>query len=399
MTENSNDNSLNGRSTSERTSPPTSSSSSLSSSHHENLHEANNQRTKDKGLITTPFNHFENYFQMKSKSSVNTFENDVDTQHHDGTNSSFSIDTGNKGEGEVESQYNHFTAPFKSMMTAQGRDATTIPSSTSSSSSSSSTITNYERSKTFDRFANIFMERMGEVMSSGKLSQAWRRSCEGGGDGAHNGSSSYALERDMVKPHITPIVWGSSCVLVTLFSMRCGRWYQQQQLRSLWRTSSGGTMTGVSTTTTSTMRQRHPSLLDDVRVSGMKSRQNNFNNTGSGTTSGGSTIIDMTIPVDISLSLLFGISTTIFLSDKQRLLHDFAHAPLVEGRSVLAEELCMPFQKEIMENNKDDDATITSSEELFQHDENLGDFDSLRAIRDFVIHCHMREKRIQRDNQ
>jgi hypothetical protein len=59
----------------------------------------------------------------------------------------------------------------------------------------------------------------------------------------------------------------------------------------------------------------------------------------------------------------------------------------------------MPFQKEIMENNKDDDATITSSEVLFEHDENLGDFDSLRAIRDFVIHCHMRERRIQRDNQ
>ena len=395
MTEN---NSLNGRSTSETTSPPASSSSPLSSSHHENLHEANNQRTKDKGLITTPFNHFENYCQMKSKSSVNTFENDVDTQHHDGTNSSFSIDTGTKGDGEVESQYNHFTAPFKSMI-SQGRDETTIPSSTSSSSSSSSsssTFTNYERSKTFDRFANIFMGRMGEVMSSGKLSQAWGRS--EGGDGAHDGSSNYALERDMVKPHITPIVWGSSCVLVTLFSMRCGRWYQQQQLRSLWRTS-GGTMTGVSTATTSTMRQRHPSLLDDVRVSGMKSRQNNFNNTGSGTTSGESTIIDMTIPVDISLSLLFGISTTIFLSDKQRLLHDFAHAPLLEGRSVLAEELCMPFQKEIMESNTNDDATTTSSEELFQHDENLGDFDSLRAIRDFVIHCHMREKRIQRDNQ
>ncbi|KAL3760653.1 hypothetical protein ACHAWU_002163 [Discostella pseudostelligera] len=389
MTENGSDTSGRVGGTNERAAPPTSSSSFPSQ--HDSDDAANDQTTRSSKSkrLTTPFNHFENYFQIKSKANDNN-SNDVDTMSQDETTSSTTHTSRNEGEEDaVANQYNHFTAPFKSnnvmMTTNSSRDAPLL-------SSLSSPFTDYERSQTLDRFAKIFMERMGKAMSSGKLTQAWGR-----GEGADD-DGAYALERDMVKPHITPIVWGSSCVLLTLFSMRCGRWYQQQQLRSLWKRSTG-TMNNAdatnSATMSTTMRQRHPSLLEDVRQSGMNSRNPNFNNSSSGSSSGGG--IDMTVPVDISLSLLFGISTTIFLLDKHRLLHDFAHAPLLEGRSVLTEELCVPFQKEVMANITTvvDDKDATKASDDLWHDENLGEFDSLRAIRDFVVHCHMRERTIE----
>ena len=387
MTENGTDTSGPVGGTSKRTAPPSSSSSSSSFPlQHESDDAANNQTMRSSKRLTTPFNHFENYFQIKSRTNVNN-SNDADTLSQDET-TSFTTHTSRKEleADEVSNQYNHFTAPFKSnnVLITTSRDAPLL-------SSPSSPFTDYERSQTLDRFAKIFMERMGEAMSSGKLIQAWGRGEGDDGDGA------YSLERDMVKPHITPIVWGSSCVLLTLFSMRCGRWYQQQQLRSLWKRS--GTMKNADAAATASMsttiRQRHPSLLEDVRQSGINSRHPNFNNSGINSRSGG---IDMTVPVDISLSLLFGISTTIFLTDKHRLLHDFAHAPLLEGRSVLAEELCLPFQKEMMANitTVGDDDAAKASDDLW-HDENLGEFDSLRAIRDFVTHCHLRERRIEKN--
>ena len=96
-------------------------------------------------------------------------------------------------------------------------------------------------------------------------------------------------------------------------------------------------------------------------------------------------------------------------------MKDFAHAPLLEGKSVLAEELCVPFSKEMKnindgmytytkynDPNSSKDGTTVEQRQVVPYselwkDENLGEFDSLRAIRDFVYNCHEREKRDQKE--
>lgn len=115
-----------------------------------------------------------------------------------------------------------------------------------------------------------------------------------------------------------------------------------------------------------------------------------------------------TLPVDMALSMLVGISTTVFLTSPSNLMADLSRAPLLEGRSALAEELCAPFAQEVERvnaayhtytpydaNNDGADAPAqrraVSYSELWR-DENLGDFDGLRAVRDFVCNCRARER-------
>ena len=74
-------------------------------------------------------------------------------------------------------------------------------------------------------------------MSSGKLSKAWgqQQPLTRGGHGqcvTHNNNHNdddddYASEQRWLMPHLTPLVWGGTCMAVTLFSLRFGRWYQQ----------------------------------------------------------------------------------------------------------------------------------------------------------------------------
>ena len=88
-------------------------------------------------------------------------------------------------------------------------------------------------------------------------------------------------------------------------------------------------------------------------------------------------------------------------------MKDFSNAPLLEGKSVLSDELCGPFRREMdklngmyhtyktynttnSNNGSSSQKQVISYKELWR-DENLGDFESLRAIRSFVDNCHMRE--------
>ena len=115
--------------------------------------------------------------------------------------------------------------------------------------------------------------------------------------------------------------------------------------------------------------------------------------------------------------MLTTISTTIFLTRPHYLMRDFAKSPIVEGKSVLAEELCRPFSEEMKninsraytytpyynDGNKDgknarQQRRVVPYSELWK-DENLGEFDSLRAIRDFVVNCHERERRAKEEEQ
>ena len=87
------------------------------------------------------------------------------------------------------------------------------------------------------------------------------------------------------------------------------------------------------------------------------------------------------------------------------LMKDASDAPLLEGKSILAEELCVPFGMEMESVNRTPhvyaaggDGVDGVSQKLVApysdlwKDENLQDFDSLRAVRDFVVSCREREK-------
>jgi hypothetical protein len=115
-----------------------------------------------------------------------------------------------------------------------------------------------------------------------------------------------------------------------------------------------------------------------------------------------------TLPVDLAISLLVGISTSIFLTRPEDLLQDVSKAPLLQGKSVLREELCPPFIREMEQinrgyhtytpSNADEKKQIVSFQDLWK-DENIGDFATLKAIRDFVANCHRAENEDKDEEQ
>jgi len=271
---------------------------------------------------------------------------------------------------------------------------------------STSVFSNLERSQTVDRFVTICTNRLGGAMSSGKLSKAWKNS-QGGGfpwfltdyslesnnilQSDHINSDDYAAERNMIQPHLTPLIWGSGCMVITFFSFRMGRWYQGSRYTSktlgssVNKTSSRGATHNIKSLQDALRAQRNPNNpFDHSKEKAMASLS--------------------TLPVDAALSILCGISTTLFLMTPGILMKDLSNSPLLEGRSVLVEELCLPLREE-MENMKqasyityDTNASNDVSErnvlpysEIWK-DENLQDFYSLRALRDFVTNCREREE-------
>jgi hypothetical protein len=86
------------------------------------------------------------------------------------------------------------------------------------------------------------------------------------------------------------------------------------------------------------------------------------------------------IPADIFLSMIVGVSSALFLSDEEKIKDDLAQMPLIQGRSLVSEELCTDFIKEY---EKVLPQLWTSNEAK----ENT----SMQAIRCFVTNCQKRQ--------
>ena len=315
--------------------------------------------------------------------------------------------------------WKHFLAPLTPQPKNETETSPPTAQQTKHQPSSAATgppiFSDLERSQTVDRFSNLFMKHMGDAMSSNKLSQAWQ------GNSGDNDSNSgeknntrgdtmqtintkdYSSERSLMQPHLTPMIWGSSCMVITLFSLRFGRWYGG---------GSGGRAAKTAFNSTNKSDTIQKSTTDATALQDL--RKNPFNPTTASTKSSNTSPMASlhTLPVDMSISLLVGISTTIFLTDSTTLMKDFSKAPLLEGKSVLTEELCIPFRREMKkvnrmhhqytvynpngDNNSSSSTAMPSRKEIISYkelwnDDNLGEFDSLRAIRDFVDNCHRRE--------
>jgi len=371
---------------------------------------------------------FRNYREMKLKQ--------LQGQSSDGTTNQSTDD----GQSSKDENWNHFTTPLKPLSSTLSSN-NSVSSQASSQANSTieeepkqkSVFSDLERTQTIDRFGHVFMNQMGNVMTSGKLSTAW-----GGGSSSSSNSSNntsmfswlfidyspnatkqretttsqativnpeeYAAERRMITPHLTPFVWGTTCVAVTLFSMRLGRWYQG---RTLGRTASSinNRSNNYTTTNTSAAAAMERNRLQDLRSNKPSQSYGHYNdnlNMGSHPSSyqnQKNAILSnlSTLPVDLAISLLVGISTSIFLTRTEDLLQDVSKAPLLQGKSVLREELCPPFTQEMNSINRGyhtytpsgndaDKKQKVSFQELWK-DENIGDFDTLKAIRDFVANC------------
>lgn len=429
----------------------------------------------------TIYNHFENYrllkqqqkLQLRQQRQRNFEVPDVGFESHDSLNANDAAAAGAAAEdddGEEDNGSNlwkHFISPLQPRLRPGEDDDDSVTPSTRRNSQRErqedvgginhgtrpsrsefvrhrpSVFTDLERSETVDRFANIFVKRMNDALSSGTLAKAWRVGARGDdeeekGGGMNFGDavatekirpSDYRAERKMIQAHLTPFIWGSSCMVITLFSLRFGRWYHgsgggaigtgkganvfsQAFPRSWTSASRGNSRQNVE----KTIRKDDVTKLEDLR-------QNPFRKTPHGTHGNSSTTPTtatpsdfnanhnpleglQTLPVDLAVSILVGTSTTLFLSDSSALMKDFSHAPLVSGRSVLSEELCEPFVEEMRRVNRrdytynrvvgDDGCGKTKKKEVVSYrelwkEENLGEFESLRAVRDFVENCQRRK--------
>ena len=89
----------------------------------------------------------------------------------------------------------------------------------------------------------------------------------------------------------------------------------------------------------------------------------------------------LSIPIDILLSLLVGSSAALFLTDEVKMRNDLANIPLVEGRSLVSDELCPDFIKEYHSKPRNTLENSSKSDQM-----------ALRAIKTFVHNCEERDR-------
>lgn len=190
-----------------------------------------------------------------------------------------------------------------------------------------------------DAFFGVFKNKLSSVSGSGRHKAAWR------GENA----ALYATELRIVRDHYTPFMWGIGCAVVTFASFRVSRHYRHR----LDLQKKGKSRTGAAA-----IRSEQAFGQDQERKFKLMEQT-------------------ISVPVDLILSLAVGCSATLFLSDADKMRHDFSRIPLVKGRSLLSDELCADFSKESHRFS----AIMNSS----RHQNR-----SLDAIREFVSNCRKR---------
>ena len=148
-----------------------------------------------------------------------------------------------------------------------------------------------------------------------------------------------------LKPHYKPLIWGVGTAVALFATFRVSK-----STGSLRKTPKGSY------------------LFDKLQQS--KSQTEKLSEASS-------------IPVDIFLSLIVGVSAALFLTDDVKMKDDLARMPLVQGRSLISEELCFDF---IKEHDKIQPQVWTSKEAI--------ESSSMQAIRTFVHNCQKRESLI-----
>lgn len=198
-----------------------------------------------------------------------------------------------------------------------------------------SVIDDRSEGEVVDTFFKIVQNKIVSASRDGRHKAAWE-----GVDG-----DQYRAERNILKKHYKPLLWGIGSSFVTFAAFRISK------SRVFSQRASG-----------------LPGRREELFSMPQKEReQRDLLNKG------------LTIPVDLALSLLIGCSVTLFLTEKQQLQRDMSTIPLVPGRSLVSDELCEDFISEYKR--------IPS--EFWKEPHH--NYPSLYAISDFVLNCQKRE--------
>ncbi len=174
-----------------------------------------------------------------------------------------------------------------------------------------------------DDYWQILNNKLYSVVREGRHKQAW--------DGPA-AESQYEEELSLIRPHFKPIVWGFGSSVAVFISFRFNR--------SGAFMKSGGLL------------QRMSAVKNTLENQKMTMKESLFS-----------------LPGDLFLSTMIGLSTAIFLSDFSRIKQDVERIPLVKGRSLVADELCTDFvlqynrmffnsEKKLVEQNKKIDQSL-----------------------------------------
>eukprot|EP01083_Nonionella_stella_P073529 198928_1 len=186
------------------------------------------------------------------------------------------------------------------------------------------------------KFFNIAQEKLVEVTKE-KRHKVYSKN-----------AAEYKEELQLIKPHFKPFIWGIGTAITLFASFRLSKFTGALRLQ-----------------------QKGGYVFDNLKRNQSKTEQL------SGLSS---------LPIDLFLSFLAGFSASLFLIDERKLQQDLSQAPLVKGRSLLADELCADFTKEFKEIPKE-----FWKKRALNESSNKGD--SIDNIKAFVHNCQKRNTR------
>jgi len=203
-------------------------------------------------------------------------------------------------------------------------------------------------------------ERFSHIVDTKLSSYAFRKQKILDGD---KETAAVSAEKQLLQSHLTTIYWGAGCALLSLLSFRTSRYTGPIYWRSLYNRVNLFSRPSFSSTSISTNPQ-------NIKIEPLSSSP-----------------LDGSISIlsDVLISMMIGCSTTLFLLDKDKLKDDLAQIPLVQGNSVIADELCPEFIDEYEKIPPSFWNTI---------DRKQGDrYSSLVSIREFILNCQIRNSR------
>lgn len=140
----------------------------------------------------------------------------------------------------------------------------------------------------------------------------------------------YREEKRMISAHTEPLKQGAMVTALLLFSFRVGgskwfnRWRQKNNINlSASEADPASAATKKASPTTPPPRAQFKSYSEQQA----EKIQHVYRDAGTWTT-------------DLIVSIMCGLSSTILLTDKQKIAQDFVRAPLLPGKSMIYNDLC-----------------------------------------------------------
>ena len=170
---------------------------------------------------------------------------------------------------------------------------------------------------------------------------------------------SYQTERALMRPHLEPFVSGilTTCVIFTSFRVSGSRWFRriQEKYFATSRSSKASSPHTPSNQSTSSHSNWKSHLERQAEARAEASRE----------------LSDL--PLDLAVSLLCGMSATLYWFDPTALQQDLVRAPLVPGHSLFYDHACPSYEalasdddellREILESCRTRDRVIAKRRE------------------------------------